>query len=283
MKTKSKLTLAFLQHDPASAAGVLQQMDPGVVAAFLDTVPARLASPVLNAMIPFAAAHCLSKIAPHRAAAALRHLTPHERTGLARLLPTEVRDPILDELPDSAKRHIVNALRYPVNSVGAWIDPRVPVLRTDSRVSDALKFLQGSPNVSHVFLEDSAQGLYLGAVAIVTLIGCQAGARLNDVARVAVEPLSNRATLATAQSHPDWDRFLMLPVTGRRGTVLGALSREAIRAGLQETHASAAQRHRPMIAELSSALLACSAGLARLVLPSSQPIDSGHPQGDSRA
>jgi Mg/Co/Ni transporter MgtE len=282
MKARSKLTLAFLQYDPASAARVLQELDLAILAGFLDTVPARLAAPVLNNMIPFAAARCLARLAPHRSAAILRQLAPHDRTSLARLLTVEARTAILEELPEKIKTRIVSALRYPVDSVGAWIDPRVPVLRTDNDVGDALKFLVDSPAIGHIFLASAEQGLFVGAVALVTLVASARNVRLGDLAIVRVEPLSNRATLASVQQNVGWDDFLMLPVTGRRGTVLGALSRQALRAGLHQRHKRVSAHHKPMVVELSNALLASGAGLARLVMPAQNSNSPELPPGDDR-
>jgi Mg/Co/Ni transporter MgtE len=266
MSSRSRLTLAFLQHDPASAARVLQELDLSAAADFLQTVPARLAAPVVNRMIPFAAARCLEGIAVHRAAAVLRELPGHDGTTLVRLLTETARHGVLAELPATMARRISSSLRYPAGAVGAWIDAQIPALRGDNLVKEALRFLRPGSSVSHVFLESADDGRYLGAISLVDLVGSRAEARLDELPQNRVAPLSNRATLAAVQRHPGWDEFLALPVIGRRGTVLGGLSRKALREGLHERHTTHARPDKPIAASLTSALLVTATGLARLAL-----------------
>lgn len=266
MSNRSRLTLAYLQHDPGSAARVLQELDLAEAAEFLQTVPARVVAPVVNGMIPFAAARCLEGIPVHRAAAVLRELPGHDRTTLVRLLEDRIRQAILAELPDAMARRIASALRYPASAVGAWIDAQIPALRGDNLVKEALRFLRAGTSISHVFLESGETGRYLGAISLVDLVGSRAEARLDELPLNRVPPLSNRATLAAVQSHPAWDEFLALPVIGRRGNVLGGLSRKALREGLHERHATHARPGKPIAASLAGALLVTAAGLTRLAL-----------------
>lgn len=280
MSRRSRLTLAFLRHDPDSAARVLQELDLNESAAFLESVPVRIAAPVIDRMVPFAAARCLERLEAHRAASVLRDLPAIDRTTLVRLLSEAARHAILSELPESMARRIARSLRYPASAVGAWIDAQIPTLNGDHLVKDALRFLRTSSSVSHIYLESREDGRYRGAIALTDLIQSRADARLDELPLTRIVPVSNRAMLAAVQRHPAWDECLALPVTGRRGNVLGGLSRRALREGLHERHASSTRPERPIANALVDALFVSAGGLARLALGRSATLRTAPPDGE---
>ena len=264
------LTLAFLQRYPATAAEVIQELDLGVAAAYLNTVSSRVTAPVINHLIPYVAAQCLGRLAPDRGAAVLRRLAAHERTSLLRMLAPSERAAMLDELPDRMRKRILSALAYPSSSIGAWIDSDVPVLRTDSRVDAARKYLTKDRALSHVFLESAKDGTYVGAVRLADLIQAQGTAQLDELPITRIRPLSNRASLASVQFHAAWDEFLILPVLGGGRVLLGGLTRSAVRRGMHEQHVTL--QHNSVARELINSLLATSTGLLKLALQPKQSV-----------
>jgi predicted transcriptional regulator len=169
----------------------------------------------------------------------------------------------------------MNSLNYPVNTVGAWIDPNIPILRSDSLVKDCFKYLRHNASLSHVFVESAEDGRFAGAITILELIASRHGAELREVPMVRIQPVSNRASLASTRFHSAWDDFIALPVVGRRGNVLGGLTRSGLRRGMHEHHVKLEHQKSSVACELINALLASSAGIARLITRperSSEPV-----------
>jgi Mg/Co/Ni transporter MgtE len=274
MSSVATLTLAYLEQAPASAAKVLQEMGIGEAAAFLETVPARLAAPVVNSMIPAMSARCLERLPVELGAAILRNLAQHDATSLLRLVRVEMRNAILAELPSSMAKRLHRSLQHSLNSVGAWIDPDIPLLSPDHTVDDALRYLRDTRTASHIFLESASNGRFLGTISVHELLRSE---RLTPLAQLPIHeiaPLSNRMALASAALHPAWDDYLVLPVVGRRHNVLGGLSRTALRRGVHEQHAATQMTQRSVLANLAAALLLTCAGLMRLAVQSGSLIST---------
>lgn len=269
MNKPRELTLAYLELEPQAAARVLENLEAGDAAAFLETVPARLSAPVVNSMIPWFAARCLELTAPAFAAGILRQLAFDDTASLVRLLGAQTRDAVYAELPAALARRLGRSLRYPRNQVGAWVDPNAPALRTSDTIDDALRLLRESPPASHVFVESEDEGTFVGAVSVKSLLRGRAAMRISLLPIVRIEPLSSREPLATVAFDARWDEFLCLPVVGRRGGVLGGLSRQALHKGLREQRVPADVHAASMWGGLLEALIVSCSGVLRLVMPSS--------------
>lgn len=270
MSSKSKLSLTFLDRLPRSAAAALQELAPEEASEFLETVPARIAAPVLSEMIPWNAARQLELIPAARAALVLRELSFADTTTLARLMRPEARTPIFEELPTRFAARLGASLRYPSHQVGAWIDPQVPTLSTDNNAADALRVLRSADPTSHVLVEEPSHGPYVGTVAVRDVLRALPNTPLNELRIAKTTPLSNRASLASVAFDARWDEFVYLPVVGRRGNLLGGLSRRALREATHDhAHATGSHDHTILYHMVNALLLTCSALGALLISPTS--------------
>lgn len=266
MSSKDKLTLTFLDRLPRAAARALQELSPEEAAAFLETVPARISAPVLNEMIPWNAARQLELISAPRTAMVLRELPFADTTSLARLMRPEARAIVFEALPTRYAGRLNAALRYPTHQVGAWIDPQVPTLSAQNTAADALRVLRAADPVSHVFVEEEAHGAYLGTIAVRDVLRALIGTPLGELRIARTAPLSNRASLASVAFDARWDEFLYLPVVGRRGNLLGGLSRRTLREATQEHASPRERRGHALFYELGGALLLTCSALGGLIL-----------------
>jgi Mg/Co/Ni transporter MgtE len=268
MSKELKLTLAYLEHAPHSAARDLQSLPTEDAAAFLESAPARLSAPVVNRMIPWGAARCLELLSHAKAASLLRQLNFHDSISLLRLIKPEMHDQILDELPTTLAKRFRNSLRYPLSQVGAWTDPAVPILSTNDTVQDALGFLRDCALTSHIFLESAENGMFAGSISVTSLMRSERARQLSQLPVVDIEPLSSRASLTSLAADPRWDEFLFLPVVGRRSNLLGGLSRGALRKGTRDHFLEKHNQVDSLIGYLIGALGVTVAGLFHMALNS---------------
>lgn len=271
MPEHPKLTLAFLTHAPQSAAQVLEEIEAGHAAAFLEEVPARVAAPVVGCMSSWPAARCIELLGTPRAAAVLYNLPFHDSAGLLRLIGPERRATILDELPARLSRRLHNALTYPASSVGAWIDPEIPAFPDSASVADSFRYLSNAPVASHLFLHDEDNGRFTGAIPVTALMRSNGASPLSELPVRRIRPLSSRATLSSVAFLEEWDEFLMLPVVGRRDTVVGGLSRAGLRKGLHEHRRTGDVIPGSMTGHVLSAFATTCAGLLRVATHAREP------------
>ena len=259
------LTLAYLEHAPQAAAQILQKFKVEEIVAFLESVPTRLSAPVINSMIPWGAARCLELLTPSKAAAILHSIPFHESTSLMRLVDSKEHQTILEELPVIFSKRLRNSLQYPLSQVGAWVDPTIPILSTDDTVQHALNFLQESASANHVFLESASNGQFIGVISIKNLLRSDSTMRLSQLPINNIDPVSNRATIRSVSFDARWDNFLYLPVVGRRGAILGGLSRGALRNQEYQQVVSQDQYSKTLFGYLLDALFTTSAGILKII------------------
>lgn len=265
MNSDTELTLAFLDRAPEAAAAELQRLPLPESCALLESVPVRLSAPLLVKMIPWNAARLLEAISPSRAAALLRQLGFLDAVSLTRLVSVDRRDGIIGGLPIKLNRRLTRALRYPPYQVGAWVDSEVPTLSIDDTAEDALQMLRSAASASHVFLEAERHGEFIGAVSTREILRADPSTRLSQLKHARVEPVSNRATLSSVAFDERWDDLLHLPVVGRRGNLLGGLTRRALRQGIHEQHPVSKDRSASWFRELVASYGVTAIGLARMI------------------
>ncbi|MDJ0949376.1 MAG: CBS domain-containing protein [Alphaproteobacteria bacterium] len=235
MSTELSLTLAFLEQQPAAAARVLQDLDSADAAAFLAQAPARIAAPVLEGMAPWAAASCLEDLDAENAAGLVQAMSTQGGTSILRLLPDAVRTDVMELLPRTAARALGASLSYSRDTVGSWMDHKVPSFPETTEVGEALRYLRTRRRKPPPLLfVVGTNREFVGAVEVGDLLRRNEKARLSEIVDRTVAPLSNRARLSGIAAAPGWDRHNVLPVVGRRKNFLGTLSREQLRAGLSE-------------------------------------------------
>jgi Mg/Co/Ni transporter MgtE len=267
MSRRPTLTLSYLNLAPRAAAEVLQALPPDDVAAFLDAVPARLAAPVIAEMVPFNAARCLEATSATQTANILRALPFVDSTSLFRLIDPANHETILDQLSTSLAKRLRSSQRYPRDQVGAWTDASVPILRTTDSVADARRVIGQSPvAASHIFLASSADQTFAGALTVQDLLRSENHAELGQLTAVDIKPITNRTSLSAVAFDPGWDTCLFLPVVGRRGTVLGGLSRSAMRKAMHAQHVRTEQHLPAPVLQMLSALAATVQGLITLAV-----------------
>lgn len=273
MSDKPLLTLAFLEGQPRSAARAIEGIDRQDAAAFLETVPGRIAGPVIGSMGPWLAAEIVELLSPPVAAGLIRNMDYQDAASLFRLLDKDELAAVLDQLPKSMGRNFRKSLNYPSGTVGAWMDHAITIFNEDNTIGDGLKFVkQRRRRVgSHLFVVDD-QRLFLGTVRVGDLLATRAKAPLGDVVNRSLQPLSNRALLNSIRTAPEWDEYLMLPVVGRKGNVVGGLTRKGLRSGLAaDRAASTSFVSSGMWTHLLSNYLVTFAGLMQLI---TGPVDT---------
>ncbi len=265
MTSAPSLTLAFVEHRPESAARALEDLDPADAAAFLENVPSPLSAPVVCAIPPWVAARLVALLGPDKAAELLRNMPYKEAASVLRLVAQEHFDNILAALPKGLAKNFRNSLHYPRGTVGAWMDYDVPSFAAESTVADGLKYVKQRQNVvaSHIFVVEDT-GRFAGAVSVGDLLRSAPKTALAEIMDREVLPLSNRAMLAAVEWKPAWDEYSMMPVIGRRGNVLGGLTRKGLRRGLIEDRLiDTPAATGTLWAHLLAAYLLTSAGLLR--------------------
>jgi len=264
----SPLTLAFMDAQPAAAAAVLEDMPAEDAGALFAAVPARIGGVAMSHMAPVAVARCLDHVEPPHAAGLIRELAFLDAVSVMRQLTPEVRDALSQDLPAGLARDFRIALTYPPGTVGAVMDQTAVAVAPDRTVEDMLNLVRRRRrrHLDYLFVIDGKRR-FLGMVRAGDLVRADGRTKMESLMDKVPQTVSSRATLASVFAHRLWDSYLVLPVAGRRGTFVGALNKQALRAGLADLRRArgAVLKEDSMAGNLVGAYLVTCAGLLRTI------------------
>lgn len=261
------LATAFAEHQPEEASRALEEMPAGDAALFLAELSPPLAAPLLEAMSPGSAARRLTPLPVPHAAAILLALDSRSCSAILRACPAAARRALLAELPPVRNQHYSRTLAYTLDTVGAWIDYDVPAIGGQRSVEDALILLRerGRAADAQVFVLRPGH-LYAGVVATPRLLHASPEMALSRIADRSLRALSDTTDVGEV-AEAQWDEYALLPVTAPDGTLLGGLSRAALRRAMHSVFpAPAAAPPESLLAHLFTAYLHAGAELMRLLV-----------------
>jgi len=229
MRKPSPLTRAFLEARPHEAARVLEHVAPDSCAALLNTLPLKLTTEVLRHMAPYYAARCLERLQPTAAVGLLRALEAQTAADVLRYLPPAHRDGLLAELPAALALTLKVLLTYPEDTVGAWIDTRVPTLPLDATAKEALDRVRRSTDdaLELVFVVGNDRRL-AGVVRLSRIVRTQSRTPLAQLMHTGVPVISAQAPLTAAGRQTAWTEFRSLGVVDTDDRFVGALHYDAL-------------------------------------------------------
>lgn len=259
MSGSEELVGAYLRLHPESAARLLETMPVDQTNAVLAAVDVATAAGVVGHMLSTSAAQCIETQPPADSALLFEHLGSQEAVGVLRHLPKDVRDAILSSLAPQWVMAFKLLLSYPINTVGAWVEPRVLTLPDDCNAGEARDRISRSPQLAQtrIYVLDRSRRLR-GAIRGIALLQIPNRKALASILEPA-EALWARDPLATAQEHRVWERNTEAPVINREEEFIGVISYADLRRALRQLTRS----HNPTgdrdLAEVTE-LLAIGAG-----------------------
>jgi magnesium transporter len=259
MSGREELAGAFLRLHPEAAARLLESMPPADANEVLACADAASATPVVGYMLPTYAAQCVELQQPADAALLLERLGSQESAAVLRHLDAARRDAVLGALGPQWVMAFKLLLSYPINTVGAWVEPRVLTLPDDCNAGEARDRIAKSPQQTHarVYVLDRSRRVR-GAIRGLALLQVPNRKALASILEPA-EALWAREPLATAQEHGVWERHTEAPVINRDEEFIGVISYADLRRAYRQLTRSSERRSERDLAEVTE-LIAIGAG-----------------------
>jgi magnesium transporter len=256
---REQLVAAYLRLHPESAARLLESMPADEANCVLNAVDVATAAPVVGHMLPTCAARCFEMQSPADSALVLERLGSQESVAILRHLPSEHREAVLNSLGPQWLMAFKLLLSYPVNTVGAWVEPRVLTLADDCTVGEARDRIARSEQVTQarIYVLDRARRLR-GAVLGLTLLQMSTRKKLASILEPA-DALWARDALATAQEHGVWERHTEAPVVNRDEEFIGVITYADLRKAFRQVNRVVEPHGDREIAEVTE-LIAIGAG-----------------------
>jgi magnesium transporter len=271
--TARLLAKNFAEEHPSDAAWILEQLSPDTAVAYIEELPPRLGAAVVQRMAASTAAECISRLSPERFGQLMVALPLDRAAGLLRRLDAGQRELLLQHAPTDVATLLARLLRYPQNSAGSLMDPRVMALPDDITVSEALARVRRVPRhaLYYLYVIDREQSL-VGVLNLRELMLALPRDPLSAIMQREVSSLSALSDRAAIIDHPGWRNVHALPVIDDQGKFLGVLRYETLRQLEVESNAPT-----PATGALSTVLTLgelCWVGLAGVLTDLTTSVDA---------
>jgi magnesium transporter len=232
MTLQERLLHRFAESHPTEAAALLGEQAADDAAAVLARLHEEAGANVLSRTASPLAAGALSRLDPARARGLLARVPLERAAALLRHLEPETREALLVALPGSER--LRSLIGYPRGTAGALMDPSVLALPADLDLDEARRRVgEFSAKLAlDLYLVDNDHRL-VGVTDLREVLDPARRGALTSLSQE-MDPLRDRAHLASVSAHPGWLRHDTLPVVDDRGTYLGAVRAERLRQIAQE-------------------------------------------------
>jgi magnesium transporter len=224
------LAMGFLRDHPDEAAAVLEGRPADEVADLLAEAPAELTATLLQRMTTPSATACLRGMPSAAASAAAQMLPVGTLAGLVRQMDATDAEVVLRALPRGARTGLERILRYPEDTAGALMDPRVTALPQDITVENATARLRKlrQASIYYYYVVDREQHL-VGVLTVRELLLAPRRELLSQVMHAPVERLPAETQRKAILGHPAWQVYHALPVVDEEGRFVGVMRYETLR------------------------------------------------------
>ena len=230
------LASSLIREFPGDAAEEIERASATEAAELLAANARADAVEILRRVTPEHAARILAALPARVLRGVCSDLAPPRTSAMLAQLDDEARERIMAILDPGLAREISALARYPGDTAGALMDPRVTSLPLGATARDAVRRLKAYRHrrVDDVFIVGD-DGQLVGALALQDVVLAEPDALLVDLAGVApacVRAVASRdEVLATFEKH----RVRSLPVVDFEGRLVGVLrQRELMRASREQ-------------------------------------------------
>ena len=227
----------YVERDPATAAHMLETMEEAEAVAILKALAPQLCAEVLPHLEVRHAAALIKAIPPERFAAVIQRLRPEQAAAILINLPHDLRQRLVDHLPDGVKRGLPELLAYPEHSAGRIMTTDYVAFHEDVKVKDAIQRIRALAGrqeaASYAYVVDEANRL-AGVLNMRDLLLAAGDAELRAIAKRDVFVIDGFLDRGEVAHELSTRRFFAAPVVDAERRLLGVVKTESLLGGVQE-------------------------------------------------
>lgn len=233
MRPLESLLRTFVELHPEDAARAFETLEPTERVRLFKTLPVRIAVSLLERIGPHTGAPLLCEIDAGRGGELLRELSPRVASSLLHQLDEPSREQVLCTVSDDVSRSLRELARYPGNTAGAIMEPRVASLSIDLTAQQAISAIRKAPREAlHYLYVTQRDGRLSGVLNMRDLLLAAPRDPIESLVRrnvVSVPDTMNSDEVVQLMREKG---FLALPVVDFDGRLIGVVKHaEALQAG----------------------------------------------------
>lgn len=255
------LTNEILLNHPKLTLEVLDTLPPKEITALLRRVPPELALRMILPLSNWKTTQVVESL-PKTSTKSLFSIASNEEClKILRKTPNELHAKLLDAIEGDKRKIIETILAYPLESVGAWMNPAPLSALPDNTVNEVLAELHQAKRytaerILNVYIVDQSNKLK-GAISVSDLLQVNPDSPIRRVMQKKIKILAPYNPLALIDTYQEWQDFNSLPVIDPDVGLVGELSQTNLRKAAEitkprEEHLDADLRN-PLLGNLDAA------------------------------
>lgn len=236
MKPLESLLRVFVELHPDDAARAFESLGLGEAVRLVRRLPARVAAELLERISPQLCGPILQELEIDRVRELVDIMSPRVASSVLHQLDESKRDDVLTGIGEKAARPLRELARYPAETAGAIMEPRVASLTIDLTAQQAIGKIRRTPrDVLYYLYVTQRDGTLIGVLNMRDLLLASP--------RDPIEPIVKRDVLSVPDTMDREEvvrlmrerRLLALPVVDFGGRLVGVVTHgEALQAGQLE-------------------------------------------------
>lgn len=211
---------------PSDIANLLEQLPPSQRQHIWRLIDSRHIGAVLLELSDSLRQSLLEALPSDDLIQAASHLDTDEIADLMQVLPDEVVPDLLSSLSPEQSQDVQSTLSFPEDTVGAWMEFEVPVIRDNVTLDTVLRYLRrqgGLPDESGKIMVVNEAGQFKGALSVSDLLIKHGDSLVADVMQTELRLFHTRDSAEEAAR--DFERYELLaaPVVNSHGRLVGIL------------------------------------------------------------
>ncbi len=233
MQSLESLLRVFVELHPEDAARAFESLEVGERIRLFRTLPSRIAVTLLQRISPHTVAPLVSELEAGRAAELLRELPPRVASTILHQFDEQTRERLLTELSEDVSRSLRELARYPDNTAGGIMEPRVASIPSDLTVQQATATIREAPREAlHYLYITRRDGTLQGVINMRDLLLAAPGDPIEPLVRREVFSVPDTMDSAEVVQLMREKKFLALPVVDFEGRLIGVVKHaQAMQAG----------------------------------------------------
>ena len=227
------LTTEILLNHPKLTLEVLDALPPKEIATLIRRVPGDLALRMILPLSNWKTTQVIETLPKTTIKPVLAVASTEECLKILRKIPEKLHLKALDVLEDDKGKVIQKILAYPLEAVGAWMNPAPLSALPDNTVNEVLAELHQakrytSERIFIVYIVDQNNKLK-GAISVSDLLQVNPDSPIRQVMQKKIKILAPYNSLALIDTYQEWQDFNSLPVIDPDMGLVGELSQTNLR------------------------------------------------------
>lgn len=227
------LVRSFVDLHPEDAARAIEALNESDRIRIFNSLPNRVALTLAERISPHVVAPLVTQMPTEEAAEMLTTLPPRVASGILHHIDASERDHLLENLDETAARSLKELARYPADTAGGIMEPRVVSLSSDFTVQQAISAIRKAPRDALLYLYVTKRdGSLVGVINMRDLLLASPREPIKpliNTSMISVRDTMNSAEVVELMREKG---FLALPVLDFEGRLVGVVKHaEALQAG----------------------------------------------------